>query len=195
MVIPPISLSYHFLYLSAKYLPRLSCLRAPWAQPAPTPRGRGDTARSCRGETWSWGSECGSPGNPSVERWRPPWEGCQETRPGGKYASSALLEAIEEKKKRRQVRSLPGEPFHNFRASRPGDRPILCSSGTSCDGFWSSKIVKGFVGYRNFRIGQQLNVTFVRNVTLKSLGDSLPPYPYICASWISIFPPSSWNYI
>ena len=27
----------------------------------------------------------------------------------------------------------PDEPFRNFRASRSGDRRILCSSGTSCD--------------------------------------------------------------
>ena len=37
----------------------------------------------------------------------------------------------------------PDRPFHNFRASRSGDRWILCRSG---DGFWSSKIVKGTVG-------------------------------------------------
>ena len=39
------------------------------------------------------------------------------------------------------------EPFHNFRASRSGDRRFLCSWGTSYDGFLSSEIVKGFVGY------------------------------------------------
>ena len=41
----------------------------------------------------------------------------------------------------------PDELFHNFRASRSGDRRVLCYSGTSCDGFWSSEIVKGFVGF------------------------------------------------
>ena len=42
--------------------------------------------------------------------------------------------------------SWPDEPFHNFGALRSGDRRVLCSSGTSCDRSWSSKIVKGFVG-------------------------------------------------
>ena len=42
--------------------------------------------------------------------------------------------------------SKPDEPFHNFRASRSGDQRVLCTSRTSCYGFWSSKIVKGFVG-------------------------------------------------
>ena len=45
------------------------------------------------------------------------------------------------------TRRIPDEPFHNFRASRSGDRQILFSSGTSCDGFWSSKIGKKFVWY------------------------------------------------
>ena len=45
------------------------------------------------------------------------------------------------------LRVLADEPFHNFGAWRSGDRWILCSSGTSCDGFGSSKIVKGFVGW------------------------------------------------
>ena len=40
----------------------------------------------------------------------------------------------------------PDKPFHNSGASISGDQQILCSSGTSCDGFWSSKIVKRFVG-------------------------------------------------
>ena len=30
---------------------------------------------------------------------------------------------------------LPDEPFHNFRASRSGDRQTLCSSGMSSHGF------------------------------------------------------------
>ena len=42
--------------------------------------------------------------------------------------------------------NFPDEPFHNFIASRSGDRRILCSSRTSHDGFWSSKNVKRFVG-------------------------------------------------
>ena len=37
-------------------------------------------------------------------------------------------------------------PFHNFRASRSGNRRILLTSRTSFDGFRSSKIVKGSVG-------------------------------------------------
>ena len=37
----------------------------------------------------------------------------------------------------------PDEPFHNFRTSRSGgDWRISCSPGTSCDGFWSSNILK-----------------------------------------------------
>ena len=42
---------------------------------------------------------------------------------------------------------LPDRPFFNFRASRLVGLQILCSSGISCDGFWSSKIVKRSVGY------------------------------------------------
>ena len=37
------------------------------------------------------------------------------------------------------------KPFHNFWVSRSGDQGIWCSSGASCDGFCSSKFVKGFV--------------------------------------------------
>ena len=42
--------------------------------------------------------------------------------------------------------SHPDEPFHNSRASKSGDRRISFSSGMSFDGFWSSSILKGFVG-------------------------------------------------
>ena len=42
--------------------------------------------------------------------------------------------------------SHPDRPFRNFRASKSVDRRKLCSSLTSCDGFWSSRIVKGLVG-------------------------------------------------
>ena len=42
---------------------------------------------------------------------------------------------------------LPDKHFPNFRASRSGDRRILFSSGTSFHGFWSSRIVKEFVGW------------------------------------------------
>ena len=45
-----------------------------------------------------------------------------------------------------KTNSPPDRPFRNFRAWRSGDQQILCSSVTSCDGFWSSKIVKGSVG-------------------------------------------------
>ena len=45
---------------------------------------------------------------------------------------------------------LPDRPFHSFRAASSGDRGILCSSGTSCDGFWTSKFVKGSVGYQTY---------------------------------------------
>ena len=49
-----------------------------------------------------------------------------------------------EKKKKEKLQ--PDEPFPYFRAWKYVDRLILCSSRTSCDGFWSSKIVKGLVG-------------------------------------------------
>ena len=42
-------------------------------------------------------------------------------------------------------------PFHNFRASRSGDWRILWSSGTSCGGFWISKVVKVSVGWSHQR--------------------------------------------
>ena len=52
------------------------------------------------------------------------------------------------RKKNRSVRqTVPDEPFLNFRASRSGDRRILCNSRTSCNGFWSVKVVKGLVGF------------------------------------------------
>ena len=47
---------------------------------------------------------------------------------------------------RKMQLALPGRPFDCFRASRSGDRRILCRSGVSNSGFWSSKIVKGSVG-------------------------------------------------
>ena len=53
----------------------------------------------------------------------------------------------------------PDEPFPNFRASRSGDRRTLCSSGSSCDGFWSYKIVKGFVGHRH--LASSLNPPYI----------------------------------
>ena len=42
---------------------------------------------------------------------------------------------------------IPGRPFHTFRSPRSGDQLILCLSGTSWDGFWSSKILKESVRY------------------------------------------------
>ena len=42
----------------------------------------------------------------------------------------------------------PDRLFHNFRASRSGNRRILCSSETSIDGFLDYNIVKGSVGLR-----------------------------------------------
>ena len=39
----------------------------------------------------------------------------------------------------------PDPPFHNFRDLISGDRRTICSSGTPCDGFWSSKVAKGSV--------------------------------------------------
>ena len=47
----------------------------------------------------------------------------------------------------RAGKQMPDEPFHNFRASKSVDRRILCTSGASCDGFWSSNIGKWFVGW------------------------------------------------
>ena len=40
----------------------------------------------------------------------------------------------------------PERPFRNVRASRSGDRPVLCSSGTSCNGFRSWKFAKRSIG-------------------------------------------------
>ena len=42
--------------------------------------------------------------------------------------------------------NIPDRPFHNFRSPRSGDRRISSSSGMSCDGIWSFKVVKGSVG-------------------------------------------------
>ena len=53
------------------------------------------------------------------------------------------------------VHSLPDEPFSNFRASKSVVRPILFRSGTSCNGFQSSKIVEGLVGSYTLLIWQQ----------------------------------------
>ena len=70
-----------------------------------------------------------------IDKWKPLWVFfCVEGRFKATFWS--------------KLRSLggPDEPFHNFRASRSGDWPILCSSETSWDGFWSFKNVKVFVG-------------------------------------------------
>ena len=40
---------------------------------------------------------------------------------------------------------VPDEHFPNLRASESLDRRILCNSGTSCDGFLSSQIMRGLV--------------------------------------------------
>ena len=42
---------------------------------------------------------------------------------------------------------MPDRLFHNFGASKPVDWQTLCSSETSCDGFWNSISVKGSVGW------------------------------------------------
>ena len=44
----------------------------------------------------------------------------------------------------------PDRPFHNSRTLWPEDRRILLSSGTSQDGFWRSKFVKGSVGLAGY---------------------------------------------
>ena len=57
----------------------------------------------------------------------------------------------------------PDVPFQKLKASKnadrricglaiakSGDQLILCSSGTSCDGFWNSEVVKGSAGCRIF---------------------------------------------
>ena len=75
----------------------------------------------------------------------------------------------------------PDEPFHNLRASRSGDRLILCSSGTSCDWFWSSKIVKGFVGIVLFLPRRQ---TIIILIWIKILSFSIPPYIRACL-WLN----------
>ena len=46
----------------------------------------------------------------------------------------------------RVLKRNPTSPFPNFRALKSANRGILSSSGTSCEGLSSSKIVKGFVG-------------------------------------------------
>ena len=55
----------------------------------------------------------------------------------------------------------PDEPFYIFRALRSGDRRILRSSGTSHDGCWSSKVVKGSVGF----------IDHVRGTNQRNMGD------------------------
>ena len=64
-----------------------------------------------------------------------------------------------------QVRS--DQTFHNFRASRSGDRRILLRSETSCDELWSPKFAKGSLNPVMFPIGffssstcNKLGVTF-----------------------------------
>ena len=49
---------------------------------------------------------------------------------------------------------IPDRTLHNLRSSRSWDRQILCSSETSYRGFWSSKVVKGSVGWssREYRL-------------------------------------------
>ena len=42
---------------------------------------------------------------------------------------------------------LPNQTLHNFRVSKSFYRPILCSSETSTETFWGSKIVKCAVGW------------------------------------------------
>ena len=58
--------------------------------------------------------------------------------------ASIILQYAKSQLKR--VAQLPGRPFHNSRASQSGYRRILCSWGTSYEGFWNSKIAKGSVG-------------------------------------------------
>ena len=42
---------------------------------------------------------------------------------------------------------LPDRTFHNLKASKSGDRRILCSSEMRFDGYWSSEIEKGSVDW------------------------------------------------
>ena len=76
----------------------------------------------------------------------------------------------------------PDKPFHNFRASRSGDRRILWSPQTSFDGFCSSRNVKGFVGLLSLLIYFFLTNPFEVIGTLSKVsrwcqrnGSSLPP--------------------
>ena len=55
---------------------------------------------------------------------------------------------LQKRKKKKKIGSRkPTRPtFQNFRASKSGDRRILIVQKTSCDGLWSSKVVKESVG-------------------------------------------------
>ena len=62
-----------------------------------------------------------------------------------------LLSSSKKKKDRQKTMNcmslLPDRPFHNFEVTRSGSQRIWFSSaGTSCDGFWSSKVAEGSVG-------------------------------------------------
>lgn len=48
------------------------------------------------------------------------------------------------------LEDFPNWPFHNFKTPWSGGRQILFISRTSFDGFWSSHIVKGSVGFAFF---------------------------------------------
>ena len=69
---------------------------------------------------------------------------------------------------------LPDEPFHNFRASKSGDRLLLCSSGPSSDGFWGSKVVKGSVG--SARSSNKLWAHYIIAQKPSSFSSSKMPY-------------------
>ena len=53
----------------------------------------------------------------------------------------------------------PDGSFHNLRAKKSGDQIVLFRSGTPCDGYLSSQVVKRSVG-RALRLGSVALVVF-----------------------------------
>ena len=64
--------------------------------------------------------------------------------------------------------SYPTGPFTNFQASKSGDGWILCSSETACDGFWSSKVMKGSIGYMHTFIVVHDNMEYLKHIGILS---------------------------
>ena len=100
----------------------------------------------------------------------------------------------------------PDRPFCNFRASKSGDRLLLCSSETSCDGFWGFKVAKRSVGrvqYLFFPLCLNAPTSFYYYYSplgfIVYLFGSLPVCvsvcPYVCNDVpVSVWPPASWSF-